>query len=123
MTLRILIFACLFCSFFYSKAQTDLAPQEFIAKIKATKDVQLLDVRSPKEWQDGKIASSTCINFFDADFKQQLEKLDKNKPVFIYCASGGRSGKAMPILQEAGFKQVYNLAGGGYKDLSGAGLK
>ena len=117
------ILAILFLSY-SSKAQTvNLPPQDFIAKIKATKDAQLLDVRTPQEWEAGKIASSNCNNFNDANFKQNLTKLDKNKPVFVYCAAGGRSGKAAPILQEAGFKYVYNLSGGGYKDLANAGLK
>lgn len=107
-----------------SKAQTaNLSPQEFIAKVKATKDAQLLDVRTPQEWEAGKIVSSNCINYNDAAFKQQIEKLDKNKPVFVYCAAGGRSSKAAPILQQAGFKYIYNLTGGGYKDLANAGLK
>lgn len=106
------------------KAQTtNLTPQEFIAKVKTTKDAQLLDVRTPQEWEAGKIASSNCINFNDAAFKQQIEKLDKNKPVFVYCAVGGRSSKAAPILQQAGFKYIYNLTGGGYKDLANAGVK
>lgn len=107
-----------------SKAQTtNLSPQEFIAKVKTTKDAQLLDVRTPQEWEAGKIASSKCINYNDANFKQQIEKLDKNKPVFVYCAAGGRSSKAAPILQQAGFKYIYNLTGGGYKDLASAGVK
>lgn len=106
------------------KAQTtNLSPQEFIAKVKTTKDAQLLDVRTPQEWEAGKIATSNCINFNDAAFKQQIEKLDKNKPVFVYCAAGGRSSKAAPILQQAGFKYIYNLTGGGYKDLVNAGVK
>ncbi|MFY7910205.1 MAG: rhodanese-like domain-containing protein [Emticicia sp.] len=106
------------------KAQTtNLTPQEFIAKVKTTKDAQLLDVRTPQEWEAGKIASSNCINYNDAAFKQQIEKLDKNKPVFVYCAAGGRSSKAAPILQQAGFKYIYNLTGGGYKDLASAGVK
>lgn len=116
------IFLCL-VAFFSSKAQTNLSAQEFIAKVKTTKDAQLLDVRTPQEWQAGKVASSNCINFNDANFAQQIQKLDKNKPVFVYCASGGRSGKATPILKEAGFKYIYNLTGGGYKDLANAGLK
>ena len=119
-----LLFAIFLFSFIGTKAQNvNLAPQDFVAKIKVTKDAQLLDVRTPQEWQSGKIASSNFINFNDADFKQQIEKLDKNKPVFVYCAAGGRSSKATPILQAAGFKQVYNLSGGGYKDLANAGLK
>lgn len=111
-------------SFSISKAQTtNLPPQEFIAKVKTTKDTQLLDVRTPQEWEAGKIASSNCINIGDATFKQQIEKLDKNKPVFVYCAVGGRSSKAALILQQAGFKYIYNLTGGGYKDLANAGVK
>jgi phage shock protein E len=107
-----------------SKAQTtNLTPQEFIAKVKTTKNAQLLDVRTSQEWEAGKIASSSCINVNDAAFKQQIEKLDKNKPVFVYCAAGGRSSKAAPILQQAGFKHIYNLTGGGYKDLASAGVK
>lgn len=111
-------------NFVSSKAQTtNLNPQEFIAKVKTTKNAQLLDVRTPQEWEAGKVASSNCINVNDAAFKQQIEKLDKNKPVFVYCAAGGRSSKAAPILQQAGFKYIYNLTGGGYKDLANAGVK
>ena len=122
--ISILIFAILFFSYVGTKAQSiNLAPQDFVAKVKTTKDAQLLDVRTPQEWQLGKIASSNCMNFNEADFKEQIEKLDKNKPVFVYCAGGGRSSKAAPILQAAGFKQIYNLTGGGYKDLASAGLK
>ena len=104
-TQLLIILSILFLSYISSKAQTvNLPPQEFIAKIKATKDAQLLDVRTPQEWEVGRIASSNCNNFNDANFKQNLAKLDKNKPVFVYCAAGGRSSKAAPILQEAGFK-------------------
>lgn len=118
------LFICLIGSFSISKAQTtNLTPQEFIAKVKTTKNAQLLDVRTPQEWEAGKIASSNCINYNDAAFKQQIEKLDKNKPVFVYCAVGGRSSKAAPILQQAGFKYIYNLTGGGYKDLAVAGVR
>lgn len=107
----------------FSQQTTNLSPQEFITKVKTTKNAQLLDVRTPEEWASGKVASSACINFMDADFKQKVSKLDKNKPVFVYCAAGGRSTKATKILSEAGFKQVYNLTGGGYNDLAKAGIK
>jgi phage shock protein E len=105
------------------QAQENLAPTAFVTKLKATPNAQLLDVRTPKEWNAGKIESSKCMNFMDADFKQQVEKLDKNKPVFVYCAVGGRSTKASQILKEAGFKVIYNLQGGGYADLAKEGIK
>ncbi len=106
-----------------AQAQENLAPTAFVTKLKTTPNAQLLDVRTPKEWSAGKIESSKCMNFMDADFKQQVEKLDKNKPVFVYCAAGGRSTKASQILKEAGFKVIYNLQGGGYADLAKEGIK
>ena len=105
------------------QAQENLAPKEFIQKLKTTPNAQLLDVRTPNEWNAGKIASSKCINYNDPEFKQEVQKLDKNKPVFVYCAAGGRSTKASQILKESGFKVIYNLQGGGYADLAKEGIK
>ncbi len=104
-------------------AQTHLDTKAFVQKFKETPKAQLLDVRTPNEWNAGKIESSKCVNFMDADFKQQVEKLDKSKPVFVYCAAGGRSAKASKILKEAGFKEIYNLQGAGYADLAKEGIK
>lgn len=105
------------------RAQENLAPKDFIQKLKTTPNAQLLDVRTPNEWNAGKIASSKCINYNDATFKEQVQKLDKTKPVFVYCAVGGRSTKASQILKESGFKLIYNLQGGGYADLAKEGIK
>ncbi len=73
---------------------------------------QVLDVRTPEEWSSGVIKGATKMNFFDNDFNTQLEKLDKNKPVYVYCKSGGRSGKATKQMKKMGFTAVYNLVGG-----------
>lgn len=95
----------------------------FVAKIKATPNAQLIDVRTPGEWAQGKIGSSKLISVADPKFLEQADKLDKNKPVFVYCAVGGRSSKASTMLQQAGFKQVYNLSGAGYTGLAAKGVK
>jgi rhodanese-related sulfurtransferase len=95
----------------------------FVAKIKATPNAQLIDVRTPEEWAQGKIGSSKLISVADPKFLEQTAKLDKNKPVFVYCAVGGRSPKAATMLQQAGFKQVYNLSGAGYTGLAAKGVK
>ena len=73
---------------------------------------QLLDVRTPDEWNKGIIENAQMINIYSDDFQQQIEKLDKEKPVAVYCKSGGRSGKAMGMMKKMGFKEVYNLKGG-----------
>jgi phage shock protein E len=96
---------------------------DFVSKIKATPNAQLIDVRSPGEWAQGKIASSNLISVADAKFLEQADKLDKSKPIFVYCAAGGRSSKASEILQKAGFTKVYNLSGAGYSGLVAKGVK
>jgi len=73
---------------------------------------QLIDVRTPNEFESGNIASSTNIDFYSAGFQDQLTKLDKNKPVYLYCRSGRRSGIAMNLMKDMGFISVYNLDGG-----------
>lgn len=73
---------------------------------------QLLDVRTPAEWNEGIIEGAIMADFYEDSFKSELEKLDKEVPVAVYCRSGGRSGSAMDIMKEMGFKEVYNLDGG-----------
>ena len=83
--------------------------QQLISK----KNVQLIDVRTPVEFKKGHLKNAKLINFFDKDFKSEiLKKIDKNKPVYVYCKSGGRSAKAAKIYKAAGFKKVFNLLGG-----------
>jgi phage shock protein E len=89
-----------------------LAPQAFKSKIEATPDGVVLDVRTPEEVAQGVISGAKVIDFKGSDFEQQIETLDKTKPYFVYCASGGRSGKAATMMTEKGFKQVYSLEGG-----------
>ena len=72
----------------------------------------LVDVRTPDEYTSGHLAGAQNIDFYDESFKDRMAKLDKTKPVFIYCKSGGRSGKALNQLTAMGFTEVYNLNGG-----------
>jgi len=88
-----------------------IAVADFKSKIDH-KTVQLIDVRTPEEYGKGHITDAKNVNFYDSDFLSQLEKLDKAKPVYLYCKSGGRSGKASTQLHEAGFNLVYDLKGG-----------
>jgi rhodanese-related sulfurtransferase len=83
---------------------------EFEALIQ--KGALLIDVRTPGEVDNGAIDGYTNINFSSSSFQSEIEKLDKNEPVLVYCASGGRSGKTMNMMKDMGFKEVYNLNGG-----------
>lgn len=98
----------------YSEAQQikRLNVKEFIELMDKTPNKTILDVRTNGEVAQGVLPQATQIDYNAGNFETQLEKLDKNKPVFIYCAVGGRSGSACSILSKKGFKQVYNLEGG-----------
>ena len=77
-----------------------------------TDDAQLIDVRTPEEYNKGKIANAENIDFYESNFKSEMAKLDKNKRTLVYCHSGGRSGKAAKMLKDMGFKEVYDLKAG-----------
>lgn len=92
-----------------------LSPQEFEAKLKTLQNVQLIDVRTPEEYQTEHLKNAVNINFVDDDFKEKISKLNKKNPVFIHCAAGvleGRSNKTAKLLEELGFNEIYELEGG-----------
>jgi rhodanese-related sulfurtransferase len=76
-------------------------------------EIQLFDIRTPKEYGEGTIGPAQNINFFDSDFgTQMLEATDKEQPIYIFCRSGRRSGRAARKLKTLGFKEIYDLKGG-----------
>lgn len=75
-------------------------------------DVQILDVRTPGETNIGVVEGAIINDISSADFSKNLAKLDKNKPVYVYCEAGGRSAKAAQMMVEMGFKEVHNVSGG-----------
>lgn len=80
--------------------------------IKDKSDLQLIDVRTIGEYKAGHLSKSVLIDYYKPDFKAQLQKLDKNKPIAVYCAIGGRSNGALQILKRLGFREAYDLSGG-----------
>lgn len=73
---------------------------------------QIVDVRTPEEFSAGHITNAVNMDVTADGFEQQIETLDKEKPVMVYCKSGGRSARAASILKDKGFKNVYDLDGG-----------
>ena len=82
----------------------------------STKDALVFDVRTTEEFNLGHIKGSINIDFYDEKlFVDFFEKINKTKPIYIYCRSGNRSKKSSEILKEIGFVKVYDLLGG-YKN-------
>ena len=88
-----------------------ITPRETQVLLKSD-NVQLIDVRTPEEYNTGYIANAQNIDYFSPTFDEDIKKLDKEKPVIVYCKSGRRSTKSSEILLNAGFVNIYNLKGG-----------
>ena len=72
-------------------------------------DTQVLDVRSDAEFARGALPNATHISFGDADFADRVSKLDKARPVLVYCAGGYRSRKAVEVLLDQNFTSIHHL--------------
>jgi rhodanese-related sulfurtransferase len=83
-------------------------------KVLITKEkVQLVDVRTPDEFITGAIVNAINIDVNNvSEFEKQIQKLDKSKPVYIYCRSGARSQKAAQKMVQMGFTSIIDLEGG-----------
>lgn len=108
----LLSFTILSCKGQPSKTLESIPAETFAKKINETPKAQILDVRTPEEFASEHIDNAINIDWFGNDFVANVEKLDKSKPVFVYCKSGGRSSKAVAKLQELGFTTIYDLQGG-----------
>ena len=99
--------------FFSNKVPGDaqLTPDEFELKL-SEPGIVLLDVRSAFEFGGDKIKGAKNISFTQADFKSQVDKMDKNGTYLVYCLSGSRSAGAVNSMKAMGFNNVYHLKGG-----------
>jgi rhodanese-related sulfurtransferase len=112
----LIVFGLLFFSVIGCKGQLDsgikdVSVEEMQSLLKID-DVQLVDVRTPEEFKAGYIANAQNIDYYSPTIDEDILKLDKNKPVIVYCRSGKRSRDCSEKLLEAGFQKIYNLEGG-----------
>ncbi len=118
MKTRILLFALLMfigvssCKKEANKGEVKVVSVEEMQSLLDIEDIQLVDVRTPGEYQEGYIENFQNIDFLSPTFDEDIAKLDKNKPVILYCKSGGRSASCAKKMVDAGFVKVYDLEGG-----------
>lgn len=85
---------------------------QFELEMKAN-NAQLVDVRTPGEWNTGHLPGAMLADISDFDaFRQIASELDNSRPVLVYCAVGGRSKQAAAWLSDNGYNMVYDLKGG-----------
>jgi thioredoxin 1 len=89
-----------------------LSTDDFEKKYAETPNAQLVDVRTTGEYGGGHLPKAQNVDFRSTDFTQKVQTLDKTKPTFVYCLSGGRSSEAANIMRQNGFTNVYEMGGG-----------
>ena len=96
-----------------AQTNTALTASEFESGISDNDSIQILDVRTPEEYDNGHIKGALLADWNNKEqFEERIKYIDKNKPVYVYCLSGGRSAAAADRLKAAGFTNVVNLEGG-----------
>jgi rhodanese-related sulfurtransferase len=112
--MRSLFIPLLLSAFFSCRAQqqNELNANEF-AKALGGKNIQVLDVRTPGEFNGGHIENALLADWNNQpEFNRRVQHIDKDKPVYVYCLAGGRSASAAQWMRQHGFQQVYELKGG-----------
>ncbi|UOK43860.1 MULTISPECIES: thioredoxin domain-containing protein [Flavobacterium] len=110
--LAILTIALFFSNCSKGQNAETISVADFETKLSATENAQLLDVRTVGEYTEGHLDKAKNIDWNGNSFETEVQKLDKSKPVFVYCLVGGRSKKAADKLKDMGFTTVYNMDGG-----------
>jgi rhodanese-related sulfurtransferase len=118
--LKMILLVFLVTTGFNALAQDDkykLSIDDFRSRI-LDDSVLLIDVRTPKEFQECRISGAANIDIKSDLFNEEAGKIDRNVPVYLYCRAGVRSDKAAKRMAELGFENVYDLDDGilGWRD-------
>ncbi|MFC1900396.1 rhodanese-like domain-containing protein [Chloroflexota bacterium] len=93
----------------------DVTAQEAYALIEENldnPDFIIIDIRTPEEYDEGHLEGARNIDFYEPDFAEQIDILDKDNSYLVYCRSGTRSGNSLPVFEEKGFLKIYHMDGG-----------
>ena len=90
----------------------NLDSETFEKQMNEDENAVLIDVRTPAEYEESHIPNSKLLDMMNPSFKEEIEKLDKDKSYYLYCRSGNRSYHAGQAMVNMGFEKVYNLEEG-----------
>lgn len=88
----------------------EITPRELATRMQLEEDFDLVDVREPHEWEIAHLPRARLVP--SGTFAESLSTFDSARDIIVHCRSGQRSAKAVRQLQAAGFRRVWNLAGG-----------
>lgn len=87
------------------------APQA-LDLIETQKEIVILDVRTPGEFNDGHVKDAINIDYHGDDFAALIDELDPDQHYLLYCQAGFRSGRTLPLMIRAGLTKISHLDGG-----------
>lgn len=90
--------------------QLDITSRAVKSLMEKNKNTYLLDVRTPQEYSQAKLAGSVLIPI--GEFERRIREVPKNKVIIVYCAVGSRSKPVADFLSQNGYKNVYNMTDG-----------
>ena len=93
----------------------ELSPAEaqgLIGKHAGDGNFVLLDVRTPKEFEEERVHGAVGVDFLSKNFREEVAKLDRGKTYLVYCRTGSRSNEALRVMKEEEFGNVYHMDGG-----------
>lgn len=91
-------------------AEKNILSRDAKSLMEKNKNVYLLDVRTPQEYSQGRLAGSVLIPV--GEFERRVREVPKNKTIVVYCAVGSRSKSVTGYLAQLGYKDVYNMTDG-----------
>ncbi len=91
-------------------AEKDISSRDAKSLLDKNRNIYLLDVRTPQEYSQGKLAGSVLIPI--SELERRINEVPKNKTILVYCAVGARSKPAANFLAKQGYKEVYNMTDG-----------
>ena len=91
-------------------AEKSISARDAKALLDSNKNIFLLDVRTPQEYSQGRLAGSALIPI--GEFERRIGEVPKNKTIVVYCAVGSRSKPVAGFLARQGYKDVYEMTDG-----------
>lgn len=91
-------------------AEKDISAREAKSLLEKNKNIYLLDVRTPQEYSQGRLAGSVLIPI--GEFERRFSEVPKSRTIVVYCAVGSRSKPVANFLTQQGYKDVYNMTDG-----------
>ncbi len=91
----------------------NLSNAAWIEKTAQDTNKVILDVRTDEEVAEGIIPGAIQLDIFKPqEFMDAIQAMDQDKNYYVYCRAGSRSAQACQIMEQSGFSNLFNLAGG-----------